>query len=433
MEYFNYHMHSTYSNVSTMDSTNSVESLVIRAKELGQTAFTLSEHGNMISKYESANMCKKYKLKHICAVEAYFVKDRLAETETETIDKKTKLPTRVKDKTNAHMVLIAKTQKGHKQLNTILSYANIDGFYNRARIDLELINKYVDEKDVIITTACCGGFVAKYGIEIISEFQRFIDAGNFYIEFQAHNTEKQKTYNEIILKYAIENNIPTTVACDTHLINENDDIFRALLLKRKGIRYEEEDGWYLDYPSGEELAYRFEIQNVIPASLIMESFRNTLKIAEECETYDITEYSLKIPIAKPFRHLTNEQRKDKLMEILRAELEDYYSRDEFASNNKQLYEDALVYESGEIFGCETHDYFLSNYLIIKRAKELGGILTKTSRGSAGCYISNMLLHFTAMDKFQFNLPLLPERFMTKERLLLSHSAPDELTSSIIEK
>ena len=74
-----------------------------------------------------------------------------------------------------------------------------------------------------------------------------------------------------------------------------------------------------------------------------------------------------------------------------------------------------------------------NSFIVKRAKELGGVLTKTSRGSAGCYIVNMLLHFTSMDRLQFNLPLLPERFMTKETVLLSMSAPDELTSSIIEK
>lgn len=248
LSYFNYHLHTTYSNVSTIDSTNSVESMIIRAKELGQTSFTVSEHGNMISKYESASLCKDkkkgYNMKHICSVEAYFVKDRLAEIETDKIDKKTKLPTRVKDNTNAHMILIAKNYNGYKQLNTILSYANINGFYSKARIDFDLINRYVNENDVIITTSCVSGFVAKYGTEIIPEFQRFIDAGNFYIEFQAHNTDKQKEYNKIILDYAIEHNIPTTVACDTHIINENDDIFRDLLLRRKGIRYEEESGWY---------------------------------------------------------------------------------------------------------------------------------------------------------------------------------------------
>lgn len=437
LSYFNYHLHTTYSNVSTIDSTNSVESMIIRAKELGQTAFTVSEHGNMISKYESASLCKDkkkgYNMKHICSVEAYFVKDRLAEIETDKIDKKTKLPTKVKDNTNAHMILIAKNYNGYKQLNTILSYANIDGFYSKARIDFDLINRYVNENDVIITTACVSGFVAKYGIEIIPEFQRFIDAGNFYIEFQAHNTDKQKEYNKIILDYAIEHNIPTTVACDTHIINENDDIFRDLLLRRKGIRYEEESGWTLDFPSGEELFYRFEIQNVVPADLIMESFRNTLKIAEECEAYDIIKYELKIPVAKIHRHLLPQERKDLLKKIVYDEFNDYKTRDAYANANESKYIEAIEYELGEIFGCETYDYFLLNYFIVKRAKELGGVLTKTSRGSAGCYIVNMLLHFTSMDRLQFDLPLLPERFMTKERLLLSMSAPDELTSSIIER
>ena len=79
------------------------------------------------------------------------------------------------------------------------------------------------------------------------------------------------------------------------------------------------------------------------------------------------------------------------------------------------------------------DYFLLNYEIIKRGKELGGKLTYTSRGSAPCYITNKFLGFTSIDRLQFNLPLIPQRFMTKERILLSHTSPDEFTSSIIEK
>jgi DNA polymerase III alpha subunit len=432
-KYFNYHMHSTYSNASTTDSVTNIESLIKRAIELGQDSFCITEHGNMLSKYETSFLCKKYKIKQIVGAEFYFVKDRLKETESTAINKKTKLPTKIKDRTNSHIIMIAKNRNGYEQLNTISSWANIDGFYGKPRIDLDLINKYVNENDVIITTACCSGFVAKYGIEIIQEFKRFIDAGNFYLEFQTHNTKKQIEYNKIVLEYAKEHNIPTTIACDTHIITEEDELYRNLLLKRKNIVYESEENWYLDFPSYEELCYRAEMQAIIPTNLIMESLENTNIIASQCEEYDITAYSLKIPVPLQYKNLSLEDRTKIFKDIVYMELEKYIESDEYAKNNRQLYLDTIEYELGEIIGCNTQDYFLLNYELIKRGKELGGVLTKTSRGSASCFLVNMLLGFTAMDRLQFNLPLLPERFLTKERILSAKTPPDELTSSIIEK
>ena len=165
----------------------------------------------------------------------------------------------------------------------------------------------------------------------------------------------------------------------------------------------------------------------------MESLENTNSIASQCEQYDITEYSLKIPVPLQYKNISLEERTEIFKNIVYMELEKYMESDEYAKNNKQLYLDTIAYELGEIIGCNTQDYFLLNYELIKRGKELGGVLTKTSRGSASCFLVNMLLAFTAMDRLQFNLPLLPERFLTKERILSAKTPPDELTSSIIEK
>lgn len=189
----------------------------------------------------------------------------------------------------------------------------------------------------------------------------------------------------------------------------------------------------LDFPSYEELCYRAETQAIIPTNLIMESLENTNIIASQCEEYDITAYSLKIPVPLQYKNLSLEDRTKIFKDIVYMELEKYIESDEYAKNNRQLYLDTIEYELGEIIGCNTQDYFLLNYELIKRGKELGGVLTKTSRGSASCFLVNMLLGFTAMDRLQFNLPLLPERFLTKERILSAKTPPDELTSSIIEK
>ena len=64
------------------------------------------------------------------------------------------------------------------------------------------------------------------------------------------------------------------------------------------------------------------------------------------------------------------------------------------------------------------DYFLTSKAIVDDAiKNEGGILTTTSRGSAASFITNKLLGLTTVDRFNADIPIYPERFLTKERVL----------------
>ena len=85
----------------------------------------------------------------------------------------------------------------------------------------------------------------------------------------------------------------------------------------------------------------------------------------------------------------------------------------------------MLYEYGEIDGSGTADYFIDNYSLVKLAADkYGGQLTTTSRGSASSYYSSKLLGFTTMDRFEAEVPIYPERFITKDRILSSHQMPD---------
>ena len=62
-----------------------------------------------------------------------------------------------KDRSNRHIIIIAKNNDGAMQLNDIMTEAHQTGFYYKPRIDKELLFS-LNSKNFIITTACVAGF-----------------------------------------------------------------------------------------------------------------------------------------------------------------------------------------------------------------------------------------------------------------------------------
>ena len=93
--FVNMHKHSWYSNSITPDSPVSPQDYVSRILELGQTVLSGVEHGSPYAQNVYYDLAKDNNLKFLFGVEAYMVKDRLAE-----IDGK-------RDSTNGHILLLA--------------------------------------------------------------------------------------------------------------------------------------------------------------------------------------------------------------------------------------------------------------------------------------------------------------------------------------
>lgn len=80
--------------------------------------------------------------------------------------------------------------------------------------------------------------------------------------------------------------------------------------------------------------------------------------------------------------------------------------------------DGVRYEAKEVMDSGVVDYFLTSKAIVDDAvNNEGGILTTTSRGSAASFITNKLLGLTTVDRFNADIPIYPERFLTKERVV----------------
>ena len=404
MNYINYHSHGMYSNVSTPDSTISNEDRTKRVVELNQSVCSYTEHGWMGRFIEGIELSKQYNVKPLLGTEAYFVKDRFQ-----------------KDSTNAHIILLAKNENGRKAINLALSEANETGFYYKPRIDLDILLR-MPKNDVWVTSACIGG-VWKYDDyeDLIIKFKNYF-MKNFFLEVQAHNTERQKEINQRILELSKKHNIKIIAGVDSHMIYPSQIKERDDYLLSRGIEYPDEENWYLDFPSYEELLYRFKKQNVLSYDQTVESLNNT-NVFENVETYNsiiFDDQMIKLPTLYP--NQSQEWRNKKFQDLIWEKWEE--EKINISNNQHKKYEEEITKEVSTIVETNMSDYFLLDYEIIKRGVEKGGHITLTSRGSAPSFYISKLLGFTTIDRISSKVKLFPERFITKERILEAGSLPD---------
>ncbi len=399
--YICYHRHSCVSNIALADSVVTNEDYAKRAVELGHSVLSSCEHGNQGNYRECALLAEKYGLRWRYVSEAYFVKDR-----------------REKDNTNCHIILAAKTAKGVGDLNFVLSEANISGFYYRPRVDMELLLS-LDSKDVFMTTACIAG-VFKYGEEeaeklILRLARHFHDS--FMLEVQYHDTEKQREVNQFLLKLYRKHGIPLIMGTDSHSIYPEDAILRQQRLEANHIRYEDESGWHRDYPSGAEAYRRFQVQGVLSDAQIREAMENTNVFL----TFEDVVFNRSKKLPSIYPNLSQEECNQKYLDTVHAEWEKYSAG--MTAEEKAPREEGIAYETETICSTGVADYFLLNHQIVQRAREKGGVITATGRGSAVSYFTNMLLGFSSVDRFSIPVEMFPDRFISADRIL-SGSLPD---------
>lgn len=429
-KYFNYHKHTYYSNINTTDCVVSYSEYVQRSLELGHEWLSSTEHGGTFAWIETYNKSKDSGLKFIHGGEFYFVPYRNEETlktvrfkggtfcgyTDNTIYTEEKY---MKDNSNYHLILIAKTRNAMKELNYIMSEAYDTGYYYKPRVDIELLRE-LPKGEVYCTSACIGGFLRDYPKtkSILEEFINIFGKDNFFLEVQPHIVKKQIDYNLMLKNIAKEYGLKLIAGVDSHMIKNDDSILRDYLLHSKGIIYEDEEGWTCDYPDYETLKSRFMQQGIWTEEEVEEFIDNTLILTN---TEDIKiDTSMKVPTIFPDK--SREWRLSHLKKLIFDKWNEY-KKHRVRKKNREKYIQEILSEYSVIEETCTEDYFLLNYYIIRRGLELGGVLTKTGRGSGASYLINFMLGFTSIDRLKHKIPMLRERFMGKARIL-NGSMPD---------
>ena len=411
MKYYNYHCHSFYGNPVSMDVTTSPEDYCKRAVELGHDAFFTTCHGTQGDIFVSTTLAHQYNLKMIVGAELYYVNDRYE-----------------KDRSNRHIIIVALNHDGIRDLNRIISESFTTGMYYKPRIDHELLFS-LNPQNVIITTACVAGLWNNE--ELIKEMKDYFGE-NLFLEVQDHNENIQKEVNQTVLRLAQKYNIRIIHANDSHYIyptekKEYDKVTinnkeyelkpadRDLFLNAKGIIYEEETNFILDYPEYDEIIKRYEIQGILNKNQIKEALESTL-VFEDVDCSDYINDEIKLPSV-------SDNPIEDLKQIINQSWQE--DKDRIPKERRKEYLEAIKYEVDIIEKTNMANYFLIDYNIAKIAKEkYGGVLTNTGRGSAPSFYVTRLLHLTNIDRLESPITLFPTRFMSIERILGARSLPD---------
>ena len=141
------HLHN-HSDFSLLDGASRIDQMVGLAKKYEMPAVALTDHGNMFGAFNFYRAAKKAGVKPILGCEIYVAPESRFDKSPHNGS--------VSD-TNNHLVLLAETTDGYRNLVKLVSAGFLEGFYYKPRIDKELLSEH--SEGLIGLSACLKGEV----------------------------------------------------------------------------------------------------------------------------------------------------------------------------------------------------------------------------------------------------------------------------------
>lgn len=390
------HVHSEY---SLLDGAARIEDLVHKAKEQGMKALAITDHGAMYGVVPFYKACKREGIKPIIGCEVYL-------TSGDHRDKPS-----LKEQKIFHLLLLAETDEGYKNLMRLSSAAHLHGFHYKPRIDKHLLRTY--SRGLIATSSCLAGEIPqailhdqiRYARHLVEEYVEIFGRDHFFFELQDHQMIEQQKVNRQLIAWSKEMGIPLIATNDVHYTEREDhEVHDCLLCIGTGRKLADEDRmrfpsdqFYLK--SADEMAQTF--------AYVPEALSNTVKIAERCQ--------VEIPLGGRLLPRFPVPGGMTAKEFLREKCESG-AKERYKTLTEQV-RDRLDYELSVIDRMGFNDYFLVVWDFVRFAHEQG-IAVGPGRGSAAGSLVSYVLKITDVDPIRYDL--LFERFLNPERI----SMPD---------
>ena len=396
MAFVHLHAHTAY---SLLDGAGTIPKLLDRAKELGQTAMAITDHGNMYGVIEFYEAALKRGIKPILGCEVYVA----ARSRFDKVHEY--------DSSSYHLILLAENEVGYHNLMKLVSIGFVDGYYYRPRIDMEVLREH--SEGLIALSACMAGVLSKQILadnyeEAKRRAQEFLDIfgrERYFIEIQDHGIVEQQKLNRGLVALAKELDIEMVATNDVHYVRREDANNQDVLMCiQMGKTVDDEDRLKM---STDQLYLKSEEEMQELFSYLPNAIENTQKIADRCNV-EIEFGKLHLPKFDVPKGMTSYEY---LTQIAEEGFRERYPDDDGTVRKR------LEYELGTIESMGYVDYFLIVWDFIRYARE-NQIMVGPGRGSAAGSVVSYCLHITNIDPIRYSLIF--ERFLNPERV----SMPD---------
>jgi DNA polymerase III subunit alpha len=393
-DFIHLHNHTEY---SLLDGLCKIKLMVKRAKELGMNALAMTDHGNLYGTIYFYKACIEEGIKPIIGCEVYMSK-------RSRHDKETGL-----DSDNTHLILLAKNDQGYKNLMKIVSISHLEGYYYKARADVDLLRTY--HEGLICLTACVNGYIAnpivendeKTAIERMKTLSEIFGQDNFYLEIQKHTgLIEQDKANEALISYSKKFGIPLVATNDVHYIYPEDaEAQDALMCIQMQTTVDNKDRKLSMRPIS-DLYMRSQEEMKGLFIQTPEAISNTVKIADMCNL----EIRLGKWIMPVFEVPGGKTPADYIQEKVTEGLKTRYGEVTKEISERADYELSIILKKGY----ETYILIVADFVAWAKSK---GITVGPGRGSNAGSIVSYALNISDVDPLFFKLPF--ERFLNPLR------------------
>ncbi len=406
-EFVHLHVHSQY---SLLDGALRIKDLVSRAKQQGMRAVALTDHGNMFGTIQHYKACKEQGVQAILGCEINVARPRAEGS-----------PGKAGEDPIEHLVLLAASEEGYKNLVRIVSRGHVDPASALApSVRLDTVAEH--RAGLIGLTGCMGGVVAQRILEQgeqegrveLDRLRACFEPGSLYVELQDHGLVEQKVLNGILSSAAADMGLPIVASNDAHFGGREDGEGHLYLSCIAGNRS------YADALAAHHGSFEMFLKSPDEMDQLFrdhpEAMKNTLAIAERCS-------GLKLKLGKPmlptFQVPEGYDTASYFRKVAREGLERRFAElgERRAKIDAAAYRARLEIELDVIVGMDFPGYFLIVWDFIRHAKE-HGIPVGPGRGSGAGSIVAYSMRITDLDPIPYNL--LFERFLNPERV----SMPD---------
>jgi len=396
MKFTHLHVHSHY---SLLDGLPKIDELLDYCQKLDMDSVALTDHGVLYGAVEFYKKAKERGIKPIIGAEMYMAFEKMTQERPNIDDKR------------YHLILLAKNEKGYKNLVKLTTKAHLEGFYYKPRIDDELLAQY--SEGLICLTACMSGKIPQLILankiteaEKTAQFYKEIfGKDNFYFEIQHHpNLAEQKKINKVLISLSKNLKIPIVATNDCHYLKPEDAPAQdILMLINTGAKPNDPERLTME---ADDFSMKSPEQMIKDFKDFPEAIENSQKIVALCD-FQFKLGEIKLPkFETPNGKTADEYLKDLCFEGIKKR---------YGQNPTKEVNDRLNFELGVIAQTGFASYFLIVQDFVNWAKE-NRIVVGPGRGSVGGSLVAYLLNITNVDPLKYNL--LFERFLNPERISL---------------